>query len=236
MDGQVLQNTWQMEKIAIYTCIIGGYDELQQPAVVEEGFDFICFVGPGERTAERVGVWEIRELAELPAGNPRMASRWPKMHPHLLLPEYECSVWIDGNVALLDGTLYRAARTKAAAGVKYSGVTHPDRDCTYSEARKCFDMKYLNIFELFWVWAYLRVHGLPRHAGLNENNIIFRRHNDPDIVTLDEMWWSRLPRLGRRDQLSLMWCLRRCGIQRDYLLPPGQNTRNHPGFRYLRHK
>ena len=59
---------------------------------------------------------------------------------------------------------------------------------------------------------------------------------DPDIVALDEMWWSRLPRLGRRDQLSLMWCLRRCGIPRDYLLPPGQNTRNHPGFRYLRHK
>ena len=56
------------------------------------------------------------------------------------------------------------------------------------------------------------------------------------IVALDEMWWSRLPRLGRRDQLSLMWCLRRCGIPRDYLLPPGQNTRNHPGFRYLRHK
>ena len=193
-----------MEKIAIYTCIIGGYDELQQPAVVEEGFDFICFVGPGERTAERVGVWEIRELTELPAGGPRMASRWPKMHPHVLLPEYECSVWIDGNVALLDGTRYRAAHIKAAAGVKYSGVTHPDRDCTYSEARKCFDMKYLNIFELLWVWAYLRVHGLPR--------------------------------LGRRDQLSLMWCLRRCGIPRDYLLPPGQNTRNHPGFRYLRHK
>ena len=76
MDGFILQNLWQMmEKIAIYTCIIGGYDELQQPAVVEEGFDFICFVGPGERTAERVGVWEIRELAELPAGGPRMASR-----------------------------------------------------------------------------------------------------------------------------------------------------------------
>ena len=52
-----------MEKIAIYTCIIGGYDELQQPAVVEEGFDFICFVGPGEKTSDRVGVWEIRELA-----------------------------------------------------------------------------------------------------------------------------------------------------------------------------
>lgn len=224
-----------MDKIAIYTCIVGGYDELQQPAVVADGFDFICFVGQGEMTQGRIGVWDVCELP-VDFGSPTYDARWAKTHPHELLPDYAASVWIDGNIALLDGTLYRAARTKAAAGVKYSGVTHPDRDCTYSEARKCFDMKYLNIFELLWVWAYLRVHGLPRHAGLNENNIIFRRHNDPDIVTLDEMWWSRLPRLGRRDQLSLMWCLRRCGIQRDYLLPPGQNTRNHPGFRYLRHK
>ena len=192
-----------MEKIAIYTCIIGGYDELQQPRVTDGGFDFICFVGWGEKRQERIGVWEIREIPES-LGDPGLDSRWPKMHPHRLLPEYECSVWVDGNVALLDGTLYRAARIKQAAGVKYSGVTHPDRDCSYEEARKCLDMKYLTPFGLLRVWAWLWLHGLPRHAGLNENNIIFRRHNDPDIVALDEMWWSRLPRLGRRDQLSLM--------------------------------
>ena len=223
-----------MERIAIYTCIIGGYDELQQPAVVQEGFDFICFVGPGEKTQERIGVWEIRELPQR-LGNPVLDSRWPKMHPHLALPEYDCSVWIDGNVAILDGTLYRAARTKAVAGVKYSGVTHPDRACSYEEARKCFDMKYLSVFGLLWVWFFLWTRGLPRHAGLNENNLIFRRHNDPQVVALDELWWDRLLHLSRRDQLSLMWCLRRSGLPRDYLLPPGQNTRNHPGFRYLLH-
>lgn len=52
-----------MEKIAIYTCIIGGYDELQQPRVLEEGFDFICFVGPGEKTAERIGIRSGRIFA-----------------------------------------------------------------------------------------------------------------------------------------------------------------------------
>ena len=223
-----------MDRIAIYTCIIGGYDELQQPRVLEEGFDFICYVGKGEKTQERIGVWEIREIPES-LGEPALDARWPKMNPHLLLPEYECSVWIDGNIALLDGTLFRAAHIKAAAGVKYSGVTHPDRDCTYAEARKCFDMKYLTAFGLLRVWLFLALHGLPRHAGLNENNIIFRRHCDPDVVALDELWWDRVLHLCRRDQLSLMWCLRRCGIPRDYLLPPGQNARNHPGFRYLLH-
>ena len=33
------------DKIAIYTCIIGAYDDLHQPLVLEDGFDFICFVG-----------------------------------------------------------------------------------------------------------------------------------------------------------------------------------------------
>lgn len=224
-----------MERIAIYTCIINDYDELQQPRVLEDGFDFICYVGRGAKTAERVGVWEIRELPES-LGDPGLDSRWPKMHPHLLLPEYECSVWVDGNVGLLDGTIYRAARTKRTAGVKYSGVTHPDRDCTYEEARKCFDMKYLSVFGLLRVWAWLWLHGLPRHAGLNENNVIFRRHNDPDIVALDELWWDRVLHLSRRDQLSLRCCLKHCGVAWDDRLLGGRNTRNHPGFKYLLHK
>ncbi len=224
-----------MEKIAIYTCIIGGYDELLQPRVLEPGFDFICFVGKGEKTQDRIGAWEIREL-DFSSGNAALDSRWPKLHPHLLLPDYGCSVWMDGNIALLDGTLFHAARVKQREGVKYSGVPHPDRDCSYAEARKCRDMGYLSWAGLFRVWAFLWTHGLPRHAGLMENNLIFRRHLDPDIVALDELWWDRVQHLSRRDQLSLMWCLRRCGIPLDRLLPDGLNTRNHPGFRYLLHK
>ena len=223
------------DKIAIYTCIVGAYDELLQPRVLEEGFDFICFVGRGEKTADRIGVWEIRELPES-TGNAALDSRWPKMHPHRLLPDYACSVWIDGNIALLDGSLYRAARSARSSGMLYGGVSHPARDCSYEEARKCFDMKYLTLAGLLRVWFFLAVHGLPRHAGLNENNLIFRRHNDPAVVTLDELWWDRVLHLSRRDQLSLMWCLRRCGVARDFLLPPGRNTRNHPGFKYLLHK
>lgn len=222
-------------KIAIYTCIVGAYDELQQPVVLDAGFDFICFVGQGEKTAGRIGAWEIRELPAT-LGNAALDSRWAKMHPHVLLPDYAFSVWIDGNIALLDGSLFAAAQAKAAEGAKYSGVPHPARDCTYAEARKCYDMKYLTACGLLRVWAFLFFHGLPRHAGLLENNLIFRRHSDPEIVALDELWWDRLLHLSRRDQLSLRWCLKRCGVAWDDRLLSGRNTRNHPGFRYLLHK
>ncbi len=222
-------------RAVVYTCIIGSYDALLQPAAPPPELDFICFVGRGEKSSERVGVWQIREL-DCGITEPGLLSRYPKMHPHTLLPEYDVSLWIDGNIEMLDDTLYRAVRIKAAAGVKYSGVSHPSRTDVFQEARMCFNMKYISAPGLIriWVWQYLQ--GMRRGSGLMENNIIFRRHNDPDVVALDELWWRCVLRVSRRDQLSLMPCLRRCGIPRDYLLPRGQSSRNHPGLKYLPHK
>ena len=226
-----------MDRIAIYTCIVGAYDDLRQPVVLEEGFDFICFVGAGEKKAERDGVWEIRELPPAAAfGTPTLTARWAKMHPHVLLPDYEACVWIDGNIALLDGSLFHAVRLKTASDVQYSGVPHPARDCTYAEARKCFDMKYLNAAGLLRVWLFLLLGGLPRHAGLMESNLVFRRHRDPAVVAFDELWWDRIAHLSRRDQLSLMLTLRQSRLAWDDRLLDGMNTRNHPGFKYLLHK
>ena len=224
-----------MDRTAVYTCIVGAYDELKQPVVLQAGFDFICFVGQGEKTAERVGAWVIRELPSS-QGNATLDARWAKTHPHVLLPEYACSVWIDGNIALLDGSLFAAVQEKVAAGALFSGVPHPDRDCSYAEARKCYDMKYLSAWGLLRVWSFLALHGLPRHAGLMESNLLFRRHTDSGVMALDELWWDRVLHLSRRDQLSLRWCLKRCGIPFDDALLGGRNTRNHPGFKYLLHK
>lgn len=222
-------------RIAIYTCIIGRYDELRQPFPAPDGFDFICFVGKGEAHAERDGVWEIRELP-VSLGNATLDSRWPKMHPHSLLPEYEFSVWIDGNIEILDSTLYDAALRKAEEGRMYCGVPHPSRDCVYEEAKKCRDMRYISYFKLAVIWISLFLGGVKRHAGLLENNLIFRRHLAPEIVALDEMWWDKVLHFCRRDQLSLGLCMKRSGISPDLFLPNGGNTRNCAGFKYLLHK
>ena len=225
-----------MGRIAIYTCIIGSYDVLRQPVTTVDDIDFICFVGKGEKTSDRVGVWQIRELRDQTGLDAGLFSRYPKMHPHTLLSEYDASLWIDGNIEIRDDSLYRATREKFAAGVKYSGVAHPTRTNVYQEAVMCRNMGYIGWFKLARVLFFLFLHGEKTKGGLlMENNIIFRRHNDVDIVHLDELWWHEVTTFCRRDQLSFMWCLRKCGIPVDYLLPKGQNTRNHHGLKYLPH-
>lgn len=252
-----------MSKTVVYTSITGAYDKLLQPRARSDEYDFICFVGRGEKRCDRDGVWEIRELQAdaddlrhpsrkkcvksdrfqpLSASSCRdkassqLLARYAKTHPHILLPEYESSVWIDGNIEIVDGTLYDAVKRCLDSGETYCGVPHPARDCVYEEARKCRDMKYISYPALFRIWTTLFLHGVPRHAGLMETNLIFRRHSDPAIVSFDEMWWERILHFCIRDQLSFLWCLRECGVKAGFLLPNGENTRSSSGFNYLLHK
>lgn len=222
-----------MDKIVVYTCIVGGYDTLLQPLETREGFDYVCFVGHDE-DAGREGVWEKRPLP-LTTGDRALDSRYPKMHPHELLPGYDCSLWMDGNILVKGPAIYDAAAAAAESGVIYAGVSHPQRDCVYEEAVKCRDMRYIGYVRLARIHLEYLFRGIRRHSGLLENNIIFRRHNAPEIVRLDEMWWEKLLHFCRRDQLSLGLCLKACGVKPSFLLPEGMNSRNCPGLEYRLH-
>lgn len=224
-----------MEKVAVYTCIIGRYDKLLQPASVEEGFDFICYVGKGEKDCDRDGVWEIREL---PYENESrtLTARYAKMHPHALLPDYEYSLWIDGNISIESDAVYGIIREKIEKGVLFAGVQHPSRDCIYAEAEKCRDMRYISYFKLAQLHLIYLFSGVKRHSGLMETNLILRKHNDAKVVQFDSDWWRKILTLCSRDQLSQMLVLHRSGLGYDFLLPEGSSTRNHPGFKYLLHK
>ena len=49
------------------------------------------------------------------------------------------------------------------------------------------------------------------------------------------MWWNCLQTLSGRDQLSLMYCARECGVSIVPLLPMGMKTRDSSWFVYVRH-
>ena len=48
---------------------------------------------------------------------------------------------------------------------------------------------------------------MPKNYGLNETNILLRRHNVPQIIKLMDEWWSYIEKYTKRDQLSLSYVL-----------------------------
>lgn len=218
----------------IYTCIVGGFDSIIQPESVDDTYDYICFVEKGKTTESRIGIWQLREIP-FEHKNSRVLSRFPKLRPHIVLPEYEYSLWLDGNVSIKEKSLYGIIEEKINNGIKYSGLCHWGRDCAYEEAIGCANSRKEPFLSLLRTIHFLKRSNFPRHYGLYENNVIFRSHKDENIIKFDDMWWNLYLKYSNRDQLCHPFCYRECGLEFDYILPRGYCSRNHPTFLYVKH-
>ena len=95
----------QPKKYAIYTAMVGGYDEIMQPMVVDDWFDYFLF--SNDIKEDRVGVWQVRPIAYTHPDNTRIC-RFVKTHPEELLQGYEFSIWMDANIQIC--TIYGGSR------------------------------------------------------------------------------------------------------------------------------
>ncbi len=193
------------EKRVIYTVIVNNYDRLQEPTVYP-GWDYVCFTdGKGLSWRAKLGLskWKIRyfdgefEGEEL---GPTRYSRLPKILPHRYLPDYDYSAYVDGY----------ARFTKDPSDLLYQlnwpdyGVgEHRWRDTVFEEFEECIEQKKAPREVLEKQQDDYTTGGLPQDAKLLENGLLFRRHNDPAVIKLNEAWWTEMITHSFRDQLSL---------------------------------
>ena len=225
-----------MDKIIVYTCITGSYDTLMQPFQAPEDFEFICFVQKGAKKQDYSGVWKIEEIP-FEWEDMTLLARSQKLNPHTCLPEeIRWSLWLDGNVRITGDSVYKLCRQLRDRDVKFAGVRHPFNDCPYREALKCLVDRRERLGKLLRVVTFLRRGGVQEHAGLMETNMIFRKHNDPAVVTFDRWWWECLVHLSNRDQLTQTFALMDTPeLEWEYMLPEGSSTRNWEGLEYVPH-
>ncbi|MBO4231058.1 MAG: DUF616 domain-containing protein [Bacteroidales bacterium] len=221
-----------MNRKVIYTCIVDGYDDLRQPLAVDPGFDYICFSNDFQQI--KVGVWEIRPIPYSSTDKTRL-SRFVKLMPHKALPEYEISVWMDANVQIIGPGFYAAVERAVDAGHLLSQVPHPYFDCVYDDMRAISIMARVPFFKVYRQYRYLRKEGFPEHFGMFENNIIFRVHNDPSVVSISEEWWKVYNEYTPRDQFSLMYLYWKRGMKVPLLFGESLNARNVPFLAFRKH-
>lgn len=216
----------------VYTVITRGYDDLRQPNVVDNRYDYICFCN--DKPIGREGVWDIRHFNTEGQDEVR-SSRSPKMKPHELLPEYQYSLYIDANVCIKDHVIYDSIDKLIEMGCKIGQVDHIWRQDLYMEINYCIIKGIDRFWPLARTYWHIAKTGFPICAGLFENNIIFREHNDPIIKELGYKWWDMYRKYTKRDQCLLMYIHWQLGIKPFLLLPPHTNTRNSPHVTVIDH-
>jgi len=166
----------------VYTVVTGGYDEVQ-PHASAPGWDFVCF---SDSPNIKAPGWKV-VLFHGDGLDPRRASRLPKILPHRYLADYQYSLYIDAN-----RRLYRDP-TGMAERAGWRGVLcvrHPFRQCVYAELKAIAALGKSSVEAARAEADLYRGEGIPENAGLNECGCMFRRHNDPDVIAMDEAWWK----------------------------------------------
>jgi hypothetical protein len=190
----------------VYTCVTNGYDRVA--AVPGDwGCRFVMF---HDGSVEVPSGWEGR-LLQVAGVTGIHLNRYAKMLPHRLALPGAQSLYIDGNVLLARDPGEKIADVLAQHA--FAAYAHPDRDCAYEELREALRLGFV------WpaaAWRYARQFrraGLPRHAGLIEANVLFRRHGDAAVVKLGETWWRYWQGGLGRDQSLLTAAMHAVGLK-----------------------
>lgn len=223
-----------MKSKVIYTCCVGGYDTVTQPMAIDNDFDYICF--SNDIKQESIGIWQIRPIP-FSDKNLVKVSRYPKILPHIVLPEYEYSIYIDANIQIVNKEFYNAVNSKVISGCLVAQVNHsvPPVDCIYDDICNAYKYCKISLWDVWKQTRYLKETGFPKHFGLFENNLIFRAHNNEKVINMTNQWWMEFVKNSPRDQFSLMYVYWRNNFMPDFLFDEKMCTRNSPWLLYHSH-
>lgn len=205
-----------MNTIVIYTSLTKGYDDLKQPEIVDPACDYICF--SNDIAENNIGIWQIRKIPYDNKSKTRL-SRYAKMNPQILFPEYQYSLWIDSSIRIRSNEFYARIQELISNQTPCAFMEHPVRSCVYQEA-------YILIARLIGeplqilreIYFLLRMH-YPQKDGMYACGIIFRKHHDRNVKNFNQIWWKLYCRYSSRDQLSVGYALKQAAITPELIFP-----------------
>lgn len=183
-------------RITFYTVIVGNYDNLRKPTLVDPACPYVCFT---DRHRGPVVPWQIHPFPSPSGMDYRRSARVPRCMPHLFL-DTDISVYMDGAFQPQCNSTHII---QALGNADIALFEHPNHHKSLDD-----EMQF-----------YWKVHGfIPDHVSeavakykaqgvpeLNEfwaGGIIIRRHNSR-TAAFNELWYTEYMHGSYNDQFSL---------------------------------
>ena len=194
------------KKLVVYTCITGNYDSLREVKILNPSIDYICFTDNANLTSKTWKIFPIPESLQASKLSDVKKQRLIKVFPNKWLKEYDRSLWIDSNIELIDDVLDFFNRYNDPHKFLYVNK-HPTRDCIYREQLAVLRFRKDTFENTNVQISRYREEGYPEHYGLAETNILLRNHNDPNCISLMNLWGDEILNGSHRDQLSFNYAV-----------------------------
>ena len=219
------------EKIAVYTCVFGKYDKIQEPNFKPDNIDYYIIT---DQEIPNNSLWKPINYDEnlLRGLNNIEKNRYFKMHPEKIFTDYNYSIYVDGNIKIIsDLSPYIKLIGKYGLGFH----SHNQRNCPYDELTAIGVAHKANKSVIKEYEDYLKSNSFPKGYGLLECNVIVREHNNPICKKIMEEWWEQFSTYIKRDQVSIPFVLYRNEIKVSDISVLGSNVYKNYSFNICKH-
>lgn len=220
-----------MNRLVIYTAAFGeGVKLMPQHAI--KNADFICLTDK----PRNIPGWQMKIVPKIYEDDNTRNNRYYKILPHLSFPDYNRSIYIDGNFIVV-----KLPADHFDSMMKDTPMLVFDHNQTIKDARNCIYEEYQAILELQKKGVvkddaaimqeqinWLRQQQYPANNGLLTGGVLIRDHHHANVITTMETWWQVVKNKSKRDQLSFNYAAWVTGLQFNYL--HGDIRRGNPWF------
>lgn len=217
----------QGKKIVIYSCIVGEYDKIREPVFKNSYCDYILFTDNLE--IQTTG-WSIelipQEIKNQYLNNNVLVNRYYKLNPHILFPNYDYAIYVDGNIEIVSDL------TPLIHNIGSLGIAlhkHRFRNCLYDELEACKILKKGNQEKLQEQIEKYKKENFPSQYGMAECGLIVTDIKKVEAKEILEKWFFEfLHSSSLRDQIALPYVLWKKNIALDQITTLGNNIYQNP--------
>ena len=201
-----------MNKICVYTCITGDYDNLKDIQNVEDGVDYICYTNNKQLKSD---IWNVKYISDKNLSNVEL-SRKIKILGTDELKKYDKTIYIDGNFTIV-GSIKKLLEKVDLSEYDFVGFKHSVRNSINEEMLACLIHNKENMENISKLYKFYEKEKFPDNYGLIEASILIRNFNNDKLNECMKLWFEMFLKYAHRDQLSFQYAAWKTGLKYDLL-------------------
>ncbi|MBR3199001.1 MAG: DUF616 domain-containing protein [Bacilli bacterium] len=196
-----------MNKICVYTCITGNYDNLKG-IKKEKNIDYFCFTNNKNVKSD---TWKVIYIEDENLSNVKLA-RKIKILGHECLKKYDLLLWMDAAVtfkkSINDFINYYMGKDDVFVAFK-----HGMRNSIKEECYECIKLGKETKENVERLLKYYAENDFKDNTGLIESTVFIRRNFNKVVDETMNLWFDMIKNYSHRDQLSFNYCIQKTGLK-----------------------
>lgn len=196
-------------KVAVYTFIAEGYDQLHQPLIIDKNADYFVI---SDTKIKDLGIFhwiDVNSIVPHDIKDPFMKNRYCKMHGADIFKDYNYSIYLDG-VYQIAGDIISYLDQIGKAGIAlYLNETN---ECIYDAAIYIALIGWCRFEMVRNQLKTYALEGMPENYGYLCGGYIFRDNRNVLGSELMNLWWKEYQKWPTRDQFCLPYVMWKKGL------------------------